>query len=198
MHEWIEGLLEELGYFGVALLMLLENVFPPIPSELVMPLAGYAANHGDRNLLLVIVAGTIGSLAGATFWYYVGRWVGERRLRAWTAKHGRWITLAPEDLDRVDRWFDRHCAKAVLVGRLIPGIRTLISVPAGMFGMSLGRFLLYSGIGTLAWTAALATAGYALGEQHDVVGRWIGPVSNIVFGGLVAVYLYRVVTWTPR
>ena len=198
MAEWIEGLLEQWGYLGIALLMLIENVFPPIPSELIMPLAGYAANRGDQNLALVIAAGTLGSLAGATFWYYVAHWIGAKRLRAFAGRHGRWITLSPADLDRVDRWFDRHCAWAVLLGRMVPGVRTLISVPAGLFGMSLRRFLVYSGIGTLAWTAALAGAGYALGAQHDVVGRWLGPASNFVFAIIVAVYLYRVATWKPH
>lgn len=114
--------------------MFLENVFPPIPSEVIMPAAGFAAGQGRLSLIGVIVAGTVGSVAGALFWYYVGKWIGADRLRRWAGRHGRWLTLAPKDIDRVDRWFDQHSGKAVFLGRLVPALRTLISVPAGVFG----------------------------------------------------------------
>lgn len=195
MFDSIIQFLNGAGYLGIATLMFLENLFPPIPSEVIMPLAGFGAGQGRLSLWGVIVAGTAGSVAGALFWYYVGKWIGADRLRRWAARHGRWLTLKPSDLDRVDRWFDQHSGKAVFLGRLIPAIRTLISVPAGVFGMGLPRFLLFSTLGTALWTALLAVAGYLLQGQHDKVAAWLNPVSNIVLVLIVVGYLYRVLTW---
>lgn len=195
MFDRLVELLEQWGYLGIAALMFLENLFPPIPSEVIMPSAGYAAGQGKLNLVGVIAAGTAGSVAGALFWYYVGKWIGAARLKAWAGRHGRWLTLKPRDVDRVDRAFDRHCGKAVFLGRLVPAVRTLISVPAGIFGMGLPRFLLFSTLGTALWTALLAVAGYLLQGQYDRVAAWLNPVTNIVVGLIVAGYLYRVATW---
>ena len=166
MFDWVTGLVEDGGYLGVAALMFAENLFPPIPSEFIMPLAGFAAARGDQHLALTIAAGAAGSLAGALFWYAVGRWLGAERLKRWAERHGRWLTLTPDDIDRSCAWFNRHCGKAVFLGRLIPAVRTLISVPAGIAGMGLGRFLLYSALGTLIWTGFLAVLGFLLAEQE--------------------------------
>jgi membrane protein DedA with SNARE-associated domain len=198
MAGWIESLVNQTSYLGVALLMLLENVFPPIPSELIMPLAGHTASQGRANIVLVVIAGSVGSLAGAVFWYLVGHWLGGDRLKLLSRRHGRWLTLTPQDIDHASDWFGRHGAKAVFVGRLIPTVRTLISIPAGICGMPWTRFLLYSSLGTAVWTAALALAGYALGSQYQTVGNWVGPVSNGIFAVIVACYLYRVVTFRRR
>jgi membrane protein DedA with SNARE-associated domain len=198
MFDWITGFVERSGYFGIALLMLAENVFPPIPSELIMPLAGFAAARGDLNLALAVLAGAIGSLLGATLWYYVGRWVGCERLKRFAARHGRWLTLAPEEIDHAQDWFRRHGGKAVLLGRLIPAVRTLISVPAGVAGMPLPAFLAYSALGTALWTALLAAAGYLLEGQYERVSAWVNPASNLVFGAIALWYLYRVATWRGR
>ncbi|MDQ3558971.1 MAG: DedA family protein [Pseudomonadota bacterium] len=195
MASWIEGVIETTGVFGIALLMLLENVFPPIPSELIMPLAGYTAARGQANIVLVILAGTIGSLAGASFWYAIGRWVGEERLKRLADRFGRWMTVGRDDIEKADDWFDRHGHKAVLFGRLVPTIRTLISVPAGLSEMAWPTFLLYSGIGTAIWTTLLALLGYGLGSQYEKVGAWLDPVSFAVVGIIVLIYLYRVVTF---
>lgn len=195
MHDWITGFLESGGYFAVAALMLLENIFPPIPSEVIMPLAGYSAGKGELSLPLVILAGSLGSVLGTLPWYGIGHWIGIERLRAWSRKHGRWLTLAPDDVDKAQDWFGKHCTKAVLFGRLIPAVRTLISVPAGVAGMALPKFLVFSAIGSLAWTAALAGAGSLLGENHDAVERYLGPVTNAILGVLVLGYAYRVVRW---
>jgi membrane protein DedA with SNARE-associated domain len=193
--SFIEGIVESTGVFGIALLMLLENVFPPIPSELIMPLAGYTAAQGDANIVLVIVAGTIGSLAGAFLWYWIGLAIGEDRLKRFADRYGRWLTLSRSDIDKADDWFDRHGHKAVLIGRLVPTVRTLISIPAGLSEMSWSTFLIYSGIGTAAWTTLLAVLGYALGSQYEQVGAWIDPISIGVLLLIVAFYLYRVVTF---
>ncbi len=195
MTAWIEGLIESWGAAGVALLMFLENVFPPIPSELVLPLAGYKAAEGHFSLPLALVAGTLGSLAGVSLWYLAARAVGTRGLKRFARRHGRLLTLAPGDIDKVNDWFAQHGGKAVLLGRLVPGIRTLISIPAGVCGMTPWRFLLLSGIGTAAWSTVLIFAGHTLGEEFDRVGEWISPVGNIILGGAFLYYLYRVMTF---
>lgn len=196
--DWIVDVIHQGGYLGVAALMFAENIFPPIPSEVVMPVAGLAASRGDLALGAVIAAGTAGALAGQLFWYWLGYRIGEEGLKAFAARHGRWITMTPRDIDRADAWFDRHGAKAVFIGRMIPGVRTLISLPAGLSEMPLRRFLVSSAIGTTAWTAALASAGYTLGEQFEGVSTRIGPVSTGVLLGVAGWYLYRVLTFTPR
>ncbi|WP_439532500.1 DedA family protein [Polymorphobacter sp.] len=195
MFDRLIALLDQTGYVGIAALMFLENLFPPIPSELIMPSAGFSAGQGKLSLVGVILSGTMGSVAGALFWYFVGKWIGAYRLKRWAACHGRWLTLKPRDVDRVDHWFDTHAGKAVFFGRLIPAIRTLISVPAGIFGMPLPWFLLYSTLGSLAWTAFLAGAGYLLQGQHEQVSAWLNPVTNVVIGLIVVTYLVRVFTW---
>jgi membrane protein DedA with SNARE-associated domain len=192
---WIEGLIESWGAAGVAVLMFLENVFPPIPSELVLPLAGYKASQGHLSLPLALAAGTIGSLAGVTLWYLAARAVGTAGMKHFAGKHGRLLTLTPGDIDKVNDWFGRHGGKAVLIGRLVPGIRTLISIPAGVCGMSLTRFLLLSAIGTAAWSTLLILAGHTLGKEFDRVENWVSPVGNVVLAGAILYYLYRVITF---
>jgi membrane protein DedA with SNARE-associated domain len=196
--EWIASFMEKGGYLAVALLMFLENLFPPIPSELIMPLAGYTAEQGDLNVALVIIAGSAGSLAGAVFWYGVARWLGLERLKRFAGRHGRWLTLSPDDIDKADAWFDRHGGKAVCVGRVVPTVRTLISVPAGLSGMTIGRFLVFTSIGTVAWTSILAGAGWMLGSGYEKVGAWINPASNVIVGLILAWYLYRVATFRRK
>lgn len=195
MFDRIIEFLSGAGYLGIAALMFLENLFPQIPSEIIMPAAGFGAGQGRLNLIGVIVAGTVGSVAGALFWYYVGKWIGADRLRRWAGRHGRWLTIAPKDIDRVDRWFDRHSSKAVFFGRLVPALRTLISVPAGVFGMGLLRFLLFTTLGTALWTTLLGVAGYLLEGQYRVVADYLNPITNVIVALVVAPYLYRVATW---
>jgi membrane protein DedA with SNARE-associated domain len=195
MFDWITSFIDRAGYFAIALLMFLENVFPPIPSELVMPAAGYASSAGRLSLPLVIVSGAIGSVAGNLFWYSVGRWIGGARLKTWADRYGRWLTLLAEDVDWIENWFKQHCGKAVLVGQIIPSVITLISVPAGTFRMSPRRFLLFAAVGTTIWTSGLALAGYNLGEKFDNVGSYMNPITNAVMAILVLTYIYRVVTW---
>jgi len=195
VFDWIVGLVERSGYLGVALLMFAENLFPPIPSELIMPLAGFAAARGELGLLPVILAGSVGSLLGAVLWYLVGRWLGAERLRRLAARHGRWLTIAPEEVDQACRWFQRHGGKAVLIGRVIPAVRTLISVPAGIARMRLAPFLLFTSIGTAIWSSLLVVTGFLLEDQYRAVADYVNPVSNLVFGALLLYYLYRVATF---
>ncbi|MDQ2103130.1 DedA family protein [Azospirillum isscasi] len=191
-------MVESGGYAGIALLMLLENVFPPIPSELIMPLAGFVAARGDLSLPLVVLAGGAGSVAGALFWYYAGLWLGSERLKRLAARHGRWLTVAPAQVDEAAGWFRRHSAASVLAGRLIPAVRTLISVPAGIAGMGLARFLAYSTIGTALWSLVLAGAGYLLEGQYDKVSGWMDPAAKLVVAAFAAWYAYRVATFRPE
>ncbi len=198
MFDWITRMVEQTGYLGIAVLMLVENLFPPIPSELIMPLAGFTAARGELSLALVVLAGTAGSVAGALFWYYVGRWLGCERLKRLAARHGRWLTLGPGEIDDAANWFQRHCGASVFFGRLIPAVRTLISIPAGIAGMALVRFLIYSAAGTAIWSAFLAGSGYLLEDQHQKVAGWVNPVSNLVLGAVAVWYVYRVITFRPK
>jgi membrane protein DedA with SNARE-associated domain len=198
MFDWIVRWVESGGYPAIALLMLLENVFPPIPSELIMPLAGFAAAKGTLNIVGVVIAGTAGSLAGALFWFWVGYAIGPARLRTFSQRYGRWLTLDASDIDRARSFFDRHRGSALLFGRLIPTVRTLISVPAGINRVPLLIFLAWSGLGTALWTTFLAGAGYLLQAQYERVSGWLNPVSNLVIATLAIWYLYRVITFGRR
>lgn len=192
------NLIAAFGYFGIVALMFIENVFPPIPSEFIMPLAGYMVTQDKFSLFGVIVAGTLGSVLGALPLYYIGAKLGEDRLKKIAERHGRWLTLTPEDIERADRWFDRHGTKAVLLCRLIPGIRSLISIPAGFNRMNLVSFLLYTTIGSGVWTSLLAYAGYFLGTNFRQIGEYIDIASYVVLGTVVALYLWRVITYKKR
>lgn len=191
MQEWITNTMNSLGHLGIGLLMFLENLFPPIPSELIMPLAGYVSTQPNSKIHIfgAIAAGVIGTILGALPWYYVGKLVGEENLKRLANKYGRWIGLSSKDIDKADNWFDKHGGKAVFYGRLVPGIRTLISLPAGISGMPLVPFLLYSTLGTTLWVGLLTYAGYALGENYELVEKHLGPVSKIVFVALIVAFV---------
>jgi membrane protein DedA with SNARE-associated domain len=193
--NWFTDIVNDMGYVGVALLMFLENIVPPIPSEVVMPAAGFASRQGDLNFLGVIVAGTLGSLAGTLPWYLVARWLGEERLGRFVEKHGKWLTLSKKEYDRSLRWFDRWGTWTVLFGRMVPTVRTLISVPAGLSKMSLTKFLIYSSIGTLCWNLALAGIGWYLGDNYQVVGDYIGWIS---IGIIAAIVIWLIVRFWSR
>jgi membrane protein DedA with SNARE-associated domain len=195
MFGWIAQLIERTGYLGVALLMFLENLFPPIPSELIMPLAGFTAARGELRFVGIVIAGTVGTVAGALFWYYAGAVVTATRLKAWAGRYGRWLTLKPSDIDAASAWFERHGGKAIFFGRLVPTVRTLVSVPAGLFNMSLRRFLVYTALGSGIWSTLLTMAGYVLEDRYEQVARYVNPVANSVIAIIVLVYLYRLLTW---
>jgi len=183
----------ELGVLGVGLLMFAENVFPPLPSEVIMPLAGYLSTRGQMSFWGAVAAGSVGSLAGAAFWYWVGRRLTYGQLRGWIAEHGAWLAMTPQDVDRAVEWFGKHGQRSVLFGRLVPVVRTLISVPAGFSRMPFPEFLLASAAGTAIWTFALTYAGRFLGREFERVEQFIGPVSWVVIAVAVAWYLYRVI-----
>lgn len=195
MENWVTSIIESTGYAGVIFLMFFENLFPPIPSEVVMPLAGYTASQGQLSIVGVIVAGTAGSVLGAVFWYYVARWLGEERLKRWSRRHGRWITLGPSDIDRADDWFDRYGGWVVFFGRLVPTVRTLVAIPAGLFDMPIGRYLVLTTAGSAIWTGALALVGWWLGGNWSDISTYMDPFTYIVVAAVVVLYLYRVVTF---
>jgi membrane protein DedA with SNARE-associated domain len=194
--NWIGEVIAQGGIAGIFALTLVETVFPPIPSEVVMPLAGIAAAKGQVTLAGAVAAGLAGSMAGNILLYVVARRLGTARLEAWVDRHGRWLTLDSAALDRVRRWFVRHGGWAVGLGRCVPGIRSLISVPAGLVDMRWSRFLLWSTLGTGVWTSGLTLAGYSLGSAGlPAVERWLGPVSNALIVIAAAIYVVRLVTW---
>ncbi|MFW2830105.1 DedA family protein [Sphingomonas sp. ID0503] len=195
MADLIQQFVRDYGVLAIALLMLAETVFPPIPSEVIMPLAGLQAANGQTALIPAILAGTAGAMAGNILWYEVARCLGHDRLRRFVDRHGRWLTLDWKSVEKADRLFDRWSIWFVLIGRLIPTLRSLVSIPAGLFGMARAPFLICTAIGTLVWTGALAWAGYALGEQSDRIGSWLSYASNGIIALLAAWYILRVITW---
>ena len=194
MQEWIIDTMNSLGYLGIGLLMFAENLFPPIPSELIMPLAGFTAAKGDMNFTLAVLAGVVGTILGAFPWYYAGKLLGEERLKGLADKYGKWITVSSQDIDKATRWFNRYGNKAVLFGRLVPGVRTLISLPAGISDMPIGSFLIYSTLGTTAWVMLLTFLGYVLGDNYELVEQYLDPVSKIV----LVVVTVAFVVWVVR
>lgn len=192
MQDWVVNVVSELGVLGIALLMFAENLFPPLPSEIIMPLAGYLSTRGEMNVWAAILAGSAGSLAGALFWYWIGLRLTHGRLLRWVERHGIWIATSPADLEYAVKWFAGHGRYSVLLGRLMPVVRTLISVPAGFARMPAWQFLGLSAVGTVVWTAALTYAGVVLGQQFAGVDRYIGPVTWVIIGAAVVAYLWRV------
>ncbi|MEK0195116.1 DedA family protein [Microcoleus anatoxicus] len=184
MVEWITNTMQSMSYLGIALLMFLENLFPPIPSELIMPFAGFTASKSNEmQLAPAIAAGVIGTVLGALPWYYAGKLLSEERLKHLADKYGKWITVSGADIDKANRWFNRHGNKAVFLCRLVPGVRTLISLPAGINNMPLIPFLAYSTGGTILWVSFLTFAGYQLGKlgkDYELVDQYLAPVSKIV------------------
>jgi membrane protein DedA with SNARE-associated domain len=178
--------------------MALENNFPPIPSEIIMPMAGFLAARGELHPVLALAVATLGSVAGTLPWYVIGRTWGCKRLHAFARRHGRWVTLQPEDIDKGMDGFRKHGSKIVIGGRLIPAIRTFISIPAGLVDMSLPRFLMYSALGSLVWNTALGAAGYLLEGNWRTVAHYVDPVAKIVLATIVLTYAYRVATFGKR
>jgi membrane protein DedA with SNARE-associated domain len=194
MTDWVTDVIDALGYVGVAILVALESVFPPIPSEVVLPLAGFSAGRGDASLPGMIAAATVGSVVGALVLYGIAAWIGPVRLRRFVDRYGKWFRLTTADLDKAEGWFDRRAETAVLVGRCAPLIRSLISVPAGFRHMSLGRFTVYTTLGSLIWNVVLISAGAVLGDRWHEVGDVVGLLQAVVIlavGAGICFFLWR-------
>ncbi|WP_367108842.1 DedA family protein [uncultured Psychrobacter sp.] len=179
ISEWVLGIMAKFGYFGIVFAMFAENVFPPIPSEVIMPAAGFAASKGDLSLFLAILAGTLGAVLGALPLYYLGRVFDEERLVKFTEKYGKYVFIKPSEVKSANEWFDKHGKKAVFFGRMVPGIRSLISIPAGMNNMPMLSFLLLTALGSFIWAAILTIAGFYLGENYEVVQSTLAPYSKV-------------------
>lgn len=183
LTEWVKDVIDAIGYAGVAFLVALENVFPPIPSEVVLPAAGlwaHARDAGPLPLVLMILAATFGSVAGAWVLYGVGAGVGEDRIRAFVATRGRWFGVRESDLDKADAWFDDHQDLAVLLCRCVPLVRSLVSIPAGLRRMQPVRFTAYTTFGSAVWNTALICVGYFASQHVQTVADLIEKFQYVV------------------
>lgn len=198
MADWAVRLIDHTGYVGVFFLMLLETLFPPIPSEVIMPLAGMRAAHGSMTLPGVIASGTAGAMFGNTFWYLAARVIGLDRFRPFIERHGRWLTLDWYDVEKAERLFGRFGSVVVFVGRMMPTIRSIVSIPAGLLKMRIRNFLIWSTIGTAGWSSALAFAGWELGRRFGEIEKVLGPLSMAVIGAILLAYVWRQLTWRKR
>ena len=194
MSDWVVRLIEQSGYLGVGFLMFLETVFPPIPSEVIMPVAGVAAASGRMQLPLVIASGTVGAMLGNIFWYLAARALGIHRLKPLIDRHGKWLTVNWREVQRAERWFQNHGIAFVLIGRVIPTVRSLVSIPAGLLKMRFRNFVLASTAGTFLWTAVLAGAGYRLKDQFGAIEQPIGIFANAVLAVVAIGYVWRLLT----
>jgi membrane protein DedA with SNARE-associated domain len=186
LATWVQDVIESLGYLGVALLVIAENVFPPIPSEIVLPFAGFVARRGDGSVVVMVLAATIGSVIGALVLYAIAAAIGPDRIHVFVVRFGKWFGVKESDMVRAEAWFDRRSNVAVLVGRCVPLIRSLVSIPAGFRRMPFGRFIVLTALGSAVWNVALIGAGAALGDQWDKVGDYVGILQWIVIVGLAA------------
>jgi membrane protein DedA with SNARE-associated domain len=197
MTELIFKWIEDGGYLGVFALMLLETVFPPIPSEVIMPLAGVVAARGHLSLPWVIVAGTAGAMVGNIIWYGAAKALGLARFRPLIDRYGRWLTLDWAEIERAHRLFDKRGGSLVFIGRMLPTVRSLVSIPAGLLKMRFVPFVLWSTLGSAIWTAGLALAGWVLGHEFAHIETVLGPLSLAVIIAMAGWYVWRLATWRP-
>jgi len=188
LEEWVLSIMEKLGYLGIAFLMFLDNVFPPIPSEIIMPSAGYTASKGELTLIGVIIAGSIGSIAAAMLLYWVGRKVPQPQLFKFIERYGKYLRIQVTDLEKALNWFNKHGHRIVFFGRMIPAVRSLISIPAGMSRMPFAKFMIYSSVGTIIWTSFLAYLGYHFSENQALMTAIMQRMSYFILT-IVAIYI---------
>ena len=218
MTDWVLRLIDAGGYWGIALLMVLENVFPPIPSELIMGIGGIRVGQGRMEMGWLLLAGTVGTTIGNYFWYLVGHILGFQRLKPLVGRYGRWATLEWRDVEALDHLFGKYGQIVVFVFRFLPAFRTMISLPAGLFRMghlrfqartdvkgrmlhflnTHGRFLVFTAAGALIWNIILAYAGLWLGQRFSEIDRYLGPITTGCVVLMVIFYVYRLLTWRPE
>jgi membrane protein DedA with SNARE-associated domain len=186
------------GYWGIFLLMMLENVIPPVPSEAIMSMAGIAVSQGKMSFALVLLVGTLGTVLGNLFWWEIGRRLGYERLRPLVERWGRWLTLEWEDIEKLRRYFDRWGGITVFMFRFMPLGRTVISIPAGLMHMPFWRFILFTAGGSALWNIFLIAVGMGLHAGIQDVERFVGPAVIAFFVLALIGYLWRVFTWKPR
>lgn len=197
MTNWVLHLIDAGGYWGIFLLMVLENVFPPIPSELIMGIGGIRVGQGRMDMAPLLLAGTCGTTIGNYVWYLIGWKLGFTRLKPLIDRFGRWATLEWRDVEALNRLFARRGDAIVFIFRFMPALRTMVSLPAGLFRMGHIRFLLWTAAGALIWNVILAYAGYALGANFKEIDKYIGPAATVTVALAVIFYLYRLITWRP-
>jgi membrane protein DedA with SNARE-associated domain len=186
------------GYLGIVALMALENIFPPIPSEVIMGLGGMAVARGQMQLGWLLLAGTVGSVIGNYVWYALGRKFGYRGLKPFVDRWGRWLTVDWQDVEAITRFFHDRGGWVIFVFRFMPSFRTIISLPAGMAKMPRWRFLVATSAGTTIWNIILAGAGILLDRNFEQLDRYVGPLAIATMVAVLGYYAYRVVTWKPR
>ena len=194
MTDWIISIMEQLGYFGIALLMFLDNVFPPIPSEIIMPSAGFAASQGQLTLLGVIVAGSLGSLIAAAALYWIGRRISHKALFSWVDRYGKYLFIKSDDVKKALDWFEHYGHRVVFFGRMVPAVRSLISIPAGMSRMPFWKFMTYSALGTIIWTTFLAYVGFYFGNNTELMQQIFSRVGYVIIAICVivcSIWLYK-------
>ena len=207
LANWVQDVINQFGYLGVALLVVIENVFPPIPSEIVLPFAGFVAQQGasavnatagaaqsDTTVVGMMIVATVGSVVGALILYFVSAAIGPERLRGFVERFGKWFGVKSSDLVRAEEWFDRRSSAAVLVGRCVPLIRSIVSIPAGFRRMKLTSFVVLTAIGSAVWNIALIGAGAVLGDQWERVGEYVGVFQWLVIAAVLLLLVRFVVS----
>ena len=209
LANWVQDVINQFGYVGVALLVVIENVFPPIPSEIVLPFAGFVAQQSatadalnaaqsDTSVVGMMIAATIGSVIGALILYAIAAAIGPERLRDFVERFGRWFGVKPSDLVRAEAWFDQRSIVAVLVGRCVPLIRSIVSIPAGFRRMKLTSFVVLTAIGSAVWNIALIGTGAVLGDQWERVGEYVGVFQWFVIGAILILLVRFILTRVKR
>jgi membrane protein DedA with SNARE-associated domain len=199
MTEWILETIAAGGYWGIFFLMTVENIFPPIPSELIMGMGGINVASGQMSFVPLLVAGSLGSTLGNYMWYVAGRKLGYERLRPFIDRWGRWLTLDWQDVEQMIAFFQRHGHWIVFVLRFSPLLRTMISLPAGLARMNRLLFLIYTLAGTTIWNILLISAGIFLGSRfQEEVDKFVGPLAILTIVVVVGAYVWRVARWQPR
>lgn len=182
LTEWVISIMEQLGYLGIAILMFLDNVFPPIPSEIIMPSAGYTASQNQLLLVGVIIAGCIGSLLAAALLYWIGYKFKHETIFNFVDRYGKFLFIKSEDVKKSLSWFEKYGHRIVFFGRMIPAVRSLISIPAGMSRMPFWKFMFYSSLGTIIWTTFLACIGFYFGENQALMQKIFSQVGYFIIG----------------
>lgn len=193
---WITNAIESLGYVGIVLFIALENIFPPIPSELILPFTGFLVSQNKLWFPGVLLASTTGSLLGALFLYYLSSKLGRKRVDNLVSKHGKWVGVEENDMKKAVAWFDKHGKKTVFMGRLAPTIRSVVSIPAGLINMDIKTFILYTALGSALWNGTLISIGWLLGDKWKSVQQYTKFLEYGVFL-LIAGFIYWII-WKKR
>ena len=187
-----------IAYLTIGFAMFLENIIPPIPSEIIMPLGGFFVYQQKLNFYILVFSGLFGTVVGSMPWYYLGKLVNEKKLSNFLDKRGKYIGITSNDLAKSKSWFDKYGVSLVFWGRLVPGIRTLISVPAGMELMPLRKFLIWTTLGSLIWNVILSYAGFVFGENYQIIETYLDQIKYIVKPILVLIFIYFFIKFVLR